>query len=281
MNFFQPSMSLTCPQQLTGSLLLSKVCIHGSLQKFHIFPAINGRKEVEEKIWKKFTRNWRRLDLTTEKGAQAFDSQRQGEAGCYLSHYTVIKQVKEKFDEAIVELEKAYKKHDPKAMDKWWGKARKYSSVLIIEDDNGFGIVSQDKLSVRHEQVGVLFRQAMLNLPQDWEMLYFMTFAKSPSQEVAPNIIQLSRGICLNAYAINYRIYDALVECLKKIEDPNVQKVLPVDDELAMLHSTHQCYAINPSIAYQREGESSITSKVTNKYRQTQPVYKAPEEKQK
>lgn len=221
-------------------------------------------------------RNWAKIDLSTLEGRQAFDSQRKAETGCYLSHLRLIKTVKERFDSAIKDLEEAQEQCDDQRIQEAFLQVKKYSSVLVLEDDNGFGIISEDRQTALLSEVGVLFRQAMSELPVDWEACYLMSWSKEPEIPVSKHIVKLTRANLTNAYAVNHLMYDAIIRQLSKIFDPSVTQINPVDNELAQLQKTHQCYAINPSIAYQCEGLSSITSKTTPTLRQHQPVYIPP-----
>ena len=139
-------------------------------------------------------------------------------------------------------------------------RARKYSSVLIFEDDNGFGIVSEDKLSASLEGVGVLFRKAVQELPEDWGVCYLMAWSKEQEVPFSEHIVKPSRAILNNAYAVNHLMYETIIKQLEKIYDPAVKHVDPFDSEIAKLQKTHNCFAINPSIAYQCDGFSFITS---------------------
>lgn len=103
-----------------------------------------------------------------------------------------------------------------------------------------------------------------------------MSWSKEPETPVSSHIVKLNRANLTNAYAVNYLIYDAIIEQLRKIYDPALTQVNPVDNEMAQLQKTHNCYAINPSIAYQSEGLSSITSKTSPTLRQHQPIYISP-----
>lgn len=108
-------------------------------------------------------------NLSKKRGRKKFKRQRQGEAGCYLSHLKVIKLAKKRFDKANYKLQEAILAGDNEAMQAACTQARKYSSVMILEDDNGFGIVAKNKKKATLNKVGKLFRKAMAELPQDWD----------------------------------------------------------------------------------------------------------------
>lgn len=241
-------------------------------KEFEIFPAIDGRKEISEALWRKMDRNWARLDLSTEEGKEAFDRQRQAETGCYLSHLGVIKKVNALYEQARLDL--ARLQHQGGSLDDLSDalqRLKSNSSVLILEDDNGFGIVSPDRRSASLAGVGRLFRKAMEELPLDWDMLYLMAWSRTDPEPFSPHLFKLTYAILMNAYAVNASCYETVIEHLEKIDDPQVTSISPVDSAMAELHAELNCYAITPSIAYQREGTSSIIGVKRETYRQAQP----------
>lgn len=242
------------------------------LDKFQIFKAVEGSKVAPE-IYKKLSRNWAHYDLTTDKGRKGFLKQQQGETGCYLSHLEVIKRVKTLFDRATQDLEKAIAANDKKEIKAARAKARKYSSVMILEDDNAFGFVKSNKRDATLENAGKAFRMAMRELPKDWDMCYFMAWSRRPEIKISPRIVRLTNALYNNAYAVNHTFYDAAIAHLERIYNPKVIKVEPLDAAFSEIQPLHKCYAVYPAIAYQREGVSDITAYVHKKFRQIQPIY--------
>src|SRR5262249_40113543 len=57
---------------------------------FEFLVGTDGRKDLDEKIWKKMHMNWAKHDTSTPEGQAALNRQFQGEAGCYMSHMRVI-----------------------------------------------------------------------------------------------------------------------------------------------------------------------------------------------
>ena len=244
----------------------------GTLE-FEIFPAVVGSKVVSESLWKKFDRNWAKIDESTLIGQKRLADQHKAEAGCYLSHYLVVKMIKKRFEDAQIELQAAVARGDDEAILKALQKTAKYSSVLILEDDNGFGIVKPDKLTVTLTETGHIIKTAFEELPRDWELLYLMAGAKEPTLDHSRYLKQLvGRTICSNAYMIHYPIYESYIAHLGRIYHPYVNSVNPVDVEISKLHKDHQAFAIYPSIAYQNKGFSFIMDRTTQKLRQLQPV---------
>jgi GR25 family glycosyltransferase involved in LPS biosynthesis len=240
------------------------------IEEFEVFPAVNGRN-LEKTLWKKMKKNWANHDLSTVEGKRAFELQRKGEAGCYLSHLHVLEKVKENYDLAISDLQVAQNNQNLDAIIEASTRVKKYSSVLVLEDDNGFGIVQADGMTAHLEGVGQLFREAMQQLPEDWKTLHFMALSFYPGKTISKHITQLAHGIVSNACAIHHSFYETLITQLRRIYDPQVKYIYPYDDELAELQKRYPCYAIYPSIAYQREGISSITGSHVGYLRQTQP----------
>lgn len=243
------------------------------LRHFEVWKATNGRnpEEVPESIWSKMSLNWRNLDVTKPEGLKALQQQHKGEAGCFLSHYRLLCSIQASFEKACEELKEAFAAKDDAKIKRASAQARKYSSVLVMEDDNGFGIVdTSDYQSASTAGVGRLLREAMTELPEDWDMLYFMVQSYQPLSHT-PHLKQLTWGTLMNAYAVSYRMYDDMIEQLRRIEDPEVTSLKPVDVEVAALHANHNCYAIMPAIAYQCEGTSQIVGWTTSALRQLQP----------
>lgn len=240
---------------------------------YEVFPAINGRKELDASIWRKFHSNREEFDINTPEGQQALNRLHQGEAGCYMSHYKVIQYVNESFDNALKQLRNAMKKGDQNAI--WNAKklVRKYSRVLILEDDNGFGIVNDDGISSSKAGTGRLLRQALLEIPEDWDMLYLMCAAHEKTKSTSPRLRRLKKSVFLNAYVVRHTMYEPIIKALKKIEDPQVTNVSEVDKAISNIHHRHKVFAIYPSVAFQYDGRSSISSMDTNKLTQCQPIF--------
>lgn len=234
---------------------------------FEIFPGIDGRT-LDPAIWQKFKLN--RLKHKN-KDFNNFDRMHQGEAGCYMSHYLLIKQTKEAFDRALEELQLAKAAHDRLAISNATEKVRKYSRLLIFEDDNGFGIVNEKKTKSSKTNAGVLFRKALKELPKDWDILYLMCIALEKSEKTSKHIRRIKRSAFANAYVINHKFYEPLIAILQQIEDPTVSEVLPVDKAISHKHYLFHAYAIYPSIAFQYNGVSTIDETSSSSLTQFQP----------
>ena len=177
-----------------------------------------------------------------------------------MSHYKVIRLMKNSFERALRDFETAKVAKDHKAVKHFEQELRKYSRVLILEDDSGFGKIDEAQ-TVSKQGVGRHLRKALMELPDDWDMLYFVVHASEPTSKVSPRLCKLRSSWSLNAYAINYPMYAPLVEHLRKIEDPTVTRVLPVDNEISGIHHNYKVYAIYPAVVFSQAGPSYITDK--------------------
>lgn len=239
---------------------------------FDIFPAIDGRKDVPESIWKKMLGNRDRLDERTRKGKKALDLLHQGEAGCYMSHYSLIKSVKEKFDQALLDLAEAKAAHNEELMKKSVQKVRKYSRVLILEDDVGFGIVDRRRQIALRKGTGRLLRKALSELPDNWDMLYFVVNPLNATKPYSAHLRRLRLTTCAAAYAVNHTMYAPLLKRLAKIVDPGIKKIEPVDIAISRLHFQYKVYAINPCLAFHQAGPSQISANVKERLWQGKPL---------
>ncbi len=271
--FFESIFVINLPQATTRLANITKQLNDIGVYQFEIFKGIDGRKEVDESIWRKFYTNRDHFDLKTEEGRRNLDLLHQGEAGCYLSHYKVIEKVKNAFDAAMSEMKLAAKNNDKEAYQTAYSEAKKYSRVLILEDDCGFGTIIDDEI-VKFG-AGVKLRKNLRDLPSNWQMLYFVVGILEPTERVNKHIYKIYNSWSLACYAVNYTMYDELVAHLKKIEDPLVQKILPVDNEISSVHYKYNIYAMYPALAYHGTGKSQISPIMkTQKYWQGQPIYK-------
>lgn len=246
---------------------------HIGVHNYDIFPAIDGRKEVSPDIWKKMVDNPRvTFDIHTPDGKLALDRLQQGVAGCYMSHYRLIQYMKASFDLALQQLEIANINRDPQAINQAKDLVRKFSTVLILEDDNGFGIVNANGLTCSKEGTGLLLRKALMELPDNWDMFYLMCAAHEKTKATSSHLRRLRRSVYQNAYVINHTMYEPLIQALKQIEDPLVTSIKPVDKAISAIHHHYKVFAIYPSIAFQYNGISNIDSTTSEKLVQCQPI---------
>lgn len=229
--------------------------------KFELFQGVDGRKDVDFEIWSKFYgKRGSDLDLSTVEGKLASDKINQGRAGCYLSHYTLIKKVKESFDRAMLNYEFAQNSQDAEAIKHAEAELKKYSRVLILEDDAGFGdvVVNEDNTEATKKDVGKRLRLAMKELPENWEMLYLMVQAKEEPEEISPHLCRIKSSVFLVGYALNYTMYQPIIDLLKQVEDPLLEKTRAIDVLLGASQHKHHVYALKKSVIYHEAGPSQI-----------------------
>lgn len=241
---------------------------------FEVFPAIDGRKDLGAAIWMKLRQNRLKNDISSNEKTKILERLHQGEAGCYMSHYLLIKRTKEAFDHAVSELKDAISASDEFAIFNAKNKVRKYSRILILEDDNGFGIVNKAKSESSKNNAGIMLRKALQALPRRWDVLYLMCAAHQKTTAASEHLYKIKRSVFMNAYAVNYTMYDSIIAVLQAIEDPGIEEVLPVDKAVSNIHYLHRVYAIYPSIAFQFNGISTIDSTSTPTLTQCQPILK-------
>lgn len=208
--------------------------------------------------------------------------QYKSQIGCYLSHYRMIKDASDKYNEAIKELWKLKKefngssKTDAEKQElnqkiaHFEKQAFEYSTILIFEDDDRIGIV-EDRLpesprfgkkvvdEYKGEKLGKIFRKSLTQLSKDWDMLYFLAGGdfEAPTAE-QPNLKRLKSGQICTAFAIHARAYDKILKHLEKIKDIS-SIILPVDKEIAQLHPGMKAFVIHPAFSYTGT-DSTITS---------------------
>lgn len=269
--FFGTIAIINLPNDTERLTRVTEELISIGTQEFEVFPATNGRKDLPASIWTKLYHNRNDIDTKLPEGKLALERLHQGEAGCYMSHYRLVQSIKIAFDTALKQLKKARAIQNPQAIAEAKNMVRKYSRILILEDDNGFGIVNEEKKTSSKVGCGRLLRQAIKDLPDNWDMLYITSSAHEKTKKVARHLYKLKRSVFLNAYVINYTMYDPIIDTLKQIEDPLISQVWPVDKAISKIHYRYNVFAIYPSIAFQYDGKSSIDSTHTYKLRQGQP----------
>jgi UDP-N-acetylglucosamine:LPS N-acetylglucosamine transferase/GR25 family glycosyltransferase involved in LPS biosynthesis len=215
---------------------------------------------------------WDRMQSTLDRDT---DKLHQGQTGCYMSHYLVIKEAKARYDNAKKELKEA-KAALQGARGSGHGnlpdlerqlrlaeeKKRKYSSTLVIEDDNKFGrVTNAERKEFTLKNVGRVFREAMLHLPKDWDSILFSALEIGSKGRLRfdpkRRVKKLVYAYESNAYAISSKYYEKVIKALEKINNPQ-KSLLPVDIELAKIMDTNKVYVATPPLAFQGGFESTI-----------------------
>lgn len=238
--------------------------------EFERYRAINGSLELDPpNLWHKIDD-----DSYKNKTQEELDKLHKGQAGNYMSHYGIIKDASDKYKAASKQFVEAKKKYEEassadkikmqESLREIAKKVKEYSSILVIEDDNGFGFLERGddrQLQGVLKGTGKYFYDVMKDLPKDWDLFYFMA-EHYYARNIVPHTTNLNRlkyAVCLNAYAINCTGYDAILKKLSTIFDASVPKVRPTDHMIASLHETHKVYVPKKPLAYQRAGKSTIS----------------------
>lgn len=236
-------------------------------EKFERFEATRG-SSLSMEIWGRFGNN-----CCKKRSKEELDKMHQGQAGCYMSHYRVIKDANEKYNQARQDLKVLQKMmgkdHSPKAKELLLAaqaRVEEYSCILILEDDSGFGFVETapgKPATVRLQGSAAAFKRAMEELPKDWDMFYLVSSERTRSFKKIKlssyeHIKPLRYGILANAVAIKAKAYPLLLKELGKIERRG-KKLKPVDHAYARLHKKMQVFTPRQPLAYQAPFESDIT----------------------
>lgn len=270
---FETIILINLPQATERLENATKQLNNIGVYNFEVFRAIDGRKEVGKEIWSKFHSNRDAINPSKPEGKANLDLLHQAEAGCYLSHYKVVEKVKNAFDAAVQKMNDAKQSQDQEAWKDAYSEAQKFSRVLILEDDCNFGRILEEEVVTQGS--GVFLRKNLRELPNDWQMLYFVAGVLEPTDKVTKHIYKIYNSWSCLGYAVNYTMYVPLLNHLKRIEDPAVKKILPVDNEISSVHYKFNVYAMYPSLIYQGIGKSQISPiKGNKKYWQGQPIYK-------
>lgn len=118
--------------------------------------------------------------------------------------------------------------------------------ILILEDDTIF-----------KNDVGILKSQ----LKNNWDMIY-LCGNHDKLKKINKNLAKINYTLTTNAYLVHSKIYDFLIENLEKCNRE-------IDVFYANIHSKNNCYAIVPSLAYQKPDYSDILNCRVN-YRASQ-----------
>ncbi len=240
--------------------------------QYERFRGTYGKYELKEEVWRRIYDN-----TFCKLPGKKLENQHKGQAGCFWSHYKIIKDANDKYNNALnvfntatANFKAAAQSEKGQAQNKMEEAAKKvkeYSSILIVEDDTGFGKIINKGKSYTLEKVGTTFRKAMQELPTDWDMLYLMSLHFGGPLNLIPaikpskfslNLGKLSWGTTTSAYAINSKMYAPLLKVLSKIETAGA-KLEALDHEIASLHAFNNCFVITPPVAFQGGGESHIT----------------------
>jgi len=218
--------------------------------------------KVDPAIWKRMVK-WGTDKLTPKEIEQKF----RGQAGCYLAHYNTIKETATRYQEAIAKLQTARACEDtsPAELLAAIEAVHTYSSVLIFEDNIGFGKVIH-KTCADTKGYGTLFRRVMKELPQDWDMFYLMSM--NDATQVSEHCGRLEYGLTAKCYALSAKMYERALTALEVFQQPH-EEIKPVDHILAKLHKTARAYVSLPPLAYRAASKSEVGGDLGKKIKKT------------
>lgn len=230
---------------------------------YRVVPGVNGA-QLDPAIWQRAD-NWDAEDSEQDK---------KGRMGCFMAHYQAIKESAESLKEAQEHLELLLQQEyaDPDALKEAERQINKYSSVLIIEDNTGFGLVTNDREATLKGS-GKRLRETLRGLPPDWDMFYFMTMADNwgPSVEVSPELVRLRYGVLTKCYAVHAKMYPAILDLFESLIFSD-QKIYPVDHVLAVLQKNYKCYAPSQEALTYRFGSLSEVQNMRGPMKNWQPA---------
>lgn len=118
-------------------------------------------------------------------------------------------------------------------------------NALILEDDIEF-----DERWITNLDI------AMGNMPV-WDMLYLGCNHVTKPIAFQANVVKVTRGFTTSSYAITRNFAQMMIPELEKLTNQ-------VDVSYASKHRTHKCFAIKPSICWQRADHSDIQGGYTD-----------------
>ncbi len=123
-------------------------------------------------------------------------------------------------------------------------KKNGYKSILIFEDDL--------QIHPCYDEIA-----EAIQLPDDWELFHF-ALTNSPTPDwVSKHVGRVYNGWCCQAYAINEKVYDLMIEDLEKLEKP-------LDSTTIWIQNRGCSYATLSNLITHEVNYSTIRKKVIN-----------------
>lgn len=222
-------------------------------EKFELVPGVRGA-DLSESLWKRVP-DWNE-DMKTVRN-------KQGVSGCTVAHYNLIKDTNTKYKNAVTNLKQLQSENAGiEKQNEAQKEIEKYSSVLVMEDNNAFGLLQKDGSPVL-KGLGTTFRKTMQELPENWDMFYFICmhgqWGKAETVPNAPHLLKATYGCVSKCFAINHTAYDQLE---KKYHDAihGNGEFLPVDHLLGSLHKETNTYIAKIPLAYRFASQSMVST---------------------
>lgn len=123
--------------------------------------------------------------------------------------------------------------------------------------DGEFFMITEDDV-VFHDDFINLYNSWILEVPKDWEILYFGgNHNGKPLNMVSPHVHRLEKTYTTHCYIIRKSALEVVIKEFETTEIFNME----VDVHLSRVQSIIPCYGFVPAIAWQREGFSDIEMK--------------------
>ncbi len=237
-----------------GQLVEEMQKIGLSEDDFIAVPGVEGA-DLPKKLWSKVP-DWA---AKSERG-------KQGVAGCTIAHYNLILDTKTKYDEALNNYNALILRDLVTIEELTFAQqeVKKYSSVLILENNAAFGSLQNGNPELKG--VGTQFRQTIKQLPNDWDMFYFMClhgdWGSAKQVEGAPRLLRATYGVVNKCFAINHTAYDAVVktyEAAIKKSNSGSSVFEPCDHLVAQLHKNINAYIAKDPLAYRFASNSMVS----------------------
>lgn len=231
---------------------------------FELSPTVKGA-DLPESLWSRIP-DW------VGEG----DHRKKGHAGCLVAHYLLIKDTALKFEKARADYYRL-SLQDPPATEEQLKAAqklvKKYSSVLVIEDSNGFGLLEDGTPQLNG--LGTVFRETMSQMPNNWDMFYFICMHGEwgPAKVLPkkPLLLKSTYGCVTKCFAINHTAYEAIVRTLESRMFDQSVPLPPVDHMLAELHKKTETYISKIPLAYRLNSVSLIQNDASTDFWQPIP----------
>ena len=176
--------------------------------------------------WKRVQFKFRQQDIVDVRRFSAIDGALQimpktwthtsGALGCLLSHLQVVRDARD------------------------MGIKR----ILIFEDD----VVFEDSFKD-------MFARFKVQLPSDWDIVYFGAIHMDEPISVSENIVRVGRAYSTYAYALNETVFDAFIELNSELDSP-------VDVNNFILQKRFNCYCFYPHLAWVEAEYSDIQQRL-------------------
>jgi GR25 family glycosyltransferase involved in LPS biosynthesis len=125
-------------------------------------------------------------------------------------------------------------------------RQRGLPSLLILEDDVLFDPSFSQKFPV-----------FMRGLPADWDMVFLGALHREDPDPVAEYVVRVRTAYCTHAYAIRDSIFDAFIAA-------NDGSSRPVDHNIGVLLSRHNCYGFAPNLAWVKPHYSPVQERMAD-----------------